>query len=147
MMTSGPKRGIVDAGARILEAAMARPDFKEGVRTLLSGIDPDNSARLARVILSKDIELPLSLLSALPGMANIVIRVVDELVRQVREAFPAPLLQGFAESLLSEIDYEALARAIENVQGLGRDLSPVLAGALMALAQKMAAQAGEKHDE
>jgi hypothetical protein len=129
-MTSGQNRGIVDASSRILETIMARPDFKEGLRALLNNIDPDNSPRLAQVILSKDIEIPLAFMCALPGMANIVIRMADEFVRQVNRMFPAPMLQSFAESLLSDIDYEALARAIEGVKGLGQDLAPVFDAAL-----------------
>ncbi len=122
---SRPNRGIIDAGSRVLEQVMAKPAFKDDLRALLNNIDPENSPRLIRTMLGRDIEVPLAVMSALPGIANILIRMADELIRQVYDKFPDPLLQGFAESLLAEIDHEALARTVEGMQQLGRDLTPV----------------------
>jgi len=126
-------RGIIDAQSRILEELLGKTAFKDGLRSLLRNIDPENSPKLIRALMGKDIEVPLAIVSALPAIANCFIRIADELLVEVRGKFPPPLLAGFVASLLDEIDKEALARAVANSRGLAEDLTPVFQAAMKAL--------------
>jgi hypothetical protein len=82
------------------------------------------------------VEVPLALMGALPSIANCLIRAIEELIIQVSEKFPPPLLAGFMESLLEEIDKEALARTITNAKGLAEDLTPVFQAAWKAIEER-----------
>lgn len=138
-MMSQPNRGIIDALSRVLEQILLKPSFKDDLRALIQNIDPENSPRLIKAIMGTDIEVPLSLVSSLPAIANIFIKTTEELIRQVNESFPAPVLQAFTESLLAEVDHVALANAVNGAKRLGRDLSPVFAEALKKLESVQAA--------
>lgn len=119
------RRGLVATTAEILGELLDKPAFKDSLRLFLKNIDPENSPLLVRTLLGRDIEVPLAVTGALPSLANAVLLAACELIVQVREKFPAPLLAGFAESLLSEIDKDTLARLIVEIDGLGSDLGPV----------------------
>jgi len=138
-MESQTNRGVIDAASRVLEQIILKPSCKDDLRTLLQNIDPENGARLVKALLSTDVEVPLSIVSALPALANSFIKMAEELIRQINESFPAPILQAFAESLLAEVDHTALANAISGAKRLGRDLSPVFAEAMKKLEDAQAA--------
>ncbi|HQJ07671.1 MAG TPA: hypothetical protein PLF54_01625 [Deltaproteobacteria bacterium] len=137
---SQANRGIIDAGGRMIGELMEKTAFKDSLRALLQNIDPENGPQLVRTVLEKDIEVPLSIVSSLPGIANTLILMADELIRQVLEKFPPPLLTAFIESLLAEIDREALARVIEGSRQIVRDLSPVFREAIDAAGQERTAR-------
>lgn len=146
-MESGPNRGVIDAFSRVLEQILMKPSFKDDLRALLQNVDPENSSRLIKTILSTDIEVPLSLMSTLPAIANSFIKMAEELIKQVNNSFPAPVLQAFTESLLAEVDYPALAAAINGAKKFGRDLSPVFQEALKRLESEQAALTKENAHE
>jgi hypothetical protein len=142
-MTSRANRGIIDAVNRVLEQAFKKTSFKDDLRALLMNIDPENAPMLVRTFLGKDIEVPLALLSALPGLANTLILMADELAAQVNEKFPTPLLQGFAESLINEIDQKSLSRAVTGITRLVETLQPVFQEA-SARFEKQLAEPGKE---
>ncbi len=119
------RRGLVATTADILGELLDKPAFKDSLRLFLKNIDPENSPLLVRTLLGRDIEVPLAVAGVLPSLANVVLLAACELIVQVREKFPAPLLAGFVESLLSEIDRDTLARLVVEIDGLGSDLGPV----------------------
>jgi len=135
-MTEHTGRGIIESQSRIIAELLEKTSFKEGLRLFLRNIDPENSPQLVRTILGKDVEVPLALMGALPSIANCLIRAIEELIIQVSEKFPPPLLAGFMESLLEEIDKEALARTITNAKGLAEDLTPVFQAAWKAIEER-----------
>ncbi len=132
-MTEHAGRGIIESKSRIIEELLEKTAFKDSLRLFLRNIDPENSPQLVRTILGKDVEVPLALVGVLPAIANCIIRAVEELIIQVNEKFPPPLLAGFVESLLEEIDKEALERAIANAKVLADDLAPVFKEAWKAI--------------
>ena len=135
-MTEHTGRGVIESQSRIISELLEKTAFKEGLRLFLRNIDPENSPQLVRTILGKDVEVPLALMGALPSIANCLIRAIEELIIQVSEKFPPPLLAGFMESLLEEIDKEALARTITNAKGLAEDLAPVFQAAWKAIEER-----------
>jgi hypothetical protein len=142
-MTNQAGRGIVDAGNRVLEQVLAKTCFKDDLRALLMNIDPENAPKFVRTLLGKDVEVPLAIVSALPGLANTLILMADELAAQMNEKFPPPLLQGFAASLLNEIDQQALSRAVSGITQLVRTLMPVIQETRMIF-EKQQAGAGKE---
>ena len=125
-------RGIIDAQSRILEELFDKTAFKDGLRHFLRNIDPENSPKLVRTLLGKDIEVTLALMAALPELINALILALDELISQVRVKFPPALLNDFVRSLLDDIDREALTRVMTGTKELGDQLSPVFREALKA---------------
>jgi c-di-GMP-related signal transduction protein len=136
-MAEQVNRGFFEAQSRIVEEALGKPAFKDSLRLFLKNIDPENSPRLVRAVMGKDIEVPLALLSTLPSLANAFIHALDEIVVQVREKFSPPLLASFMESILDEIDKETLARVITNARALADDLSPSFREIIDVLEDKM----------
>jgi hypothetical protein len=122
-------RGIIDSQSRILEALLEKTAFKDGLRHVLQNIDPENSPKLVRALMGKDIEVTLALMAALPALANAVILALDELLSQVRDKFPPALLNDFVQSLLEDVDKETLARVLSGAKDLGDQLSPVFKAA------------------
>jgi len=111
-------RGVLDALDRMLASAIGRPAFKDGARILLTNLDPQGAPQLVRTLLWRDVELPLGILGALPHLA--------ELLRQVEGKFSPELLDGFAASLLEDIDKQALAEILTRGQPLVARLAPLI---------------------
>ncbi len=128
--------GLIESRSRVLEELFAKTAFKDSLRLFLKSIDPDSSPQLVRTLLGTDIEVPLAVVGALPAIANCFIKAGMELVVQVRGKFPPPLLAGFVESLLQDIDKDTLARLITEIRDLGKDLEPVFLVALRAMEGK-----------
>ena len=120
------ERGVVDVGTRILAQLLKKPGFKDNLRAFLNNLDPQASPELVRTLLWKDPEVILGIVGALPAMANIVISAFDELLFQVREKYPPPLLNGFVEALLDEMDHDTLAHALTNTRELMEQISPII---------------------
>ena len=124
-MIEHENRGLIDASSRVLSELLEKPAVKDSIRTMLQNIDPDNSPQLVRTFLWKDPEFSLGLTAALPAIANTIIKSADELLVQVFEKFPQPLLKSFIVSLVDEIDKESLASLTDNVSKLMKLLTPV----------------------
>jgi hypothetical protein len=135
--------GYIETRSRILDELLEKTAFKDNLRLFLKNIDPNSCAQLVRTLLGKDIEVPLALTGALPVFANCFIKAGYELITQLREMFPPPLLASFVDSLLDEIDKDTLARLIAESRALGNDLAPVFLAAWKVIEHKTA-QAGEK---
>jgi hypothetical protein len=114
------------AANSILSEILKKPGFKDDVRDLLKSIDPEAGRELVKIFLWQDIEFSLGLLGGLPAIANTLIRAVDELVFQVNEKYSNELLEGFFDSLLKDIDMDALSRALKNARPLIEILIPPL---------------------
>jgi hypothetical protein len=114
-MSDDQNRGIIDATNRIVKVLLKRPAFKENVRSLLNGVDPDNARELARTVLWEDPEIILSLMGALPSIANSTIRFLDEIILQVRDKYSPELLHGFLEEIMREFDGEAMRSIKDNI--------------------------------
>lgn len=123
-MDERPYAGFIDTRTRILEEILSKTTFKDSLRLFLKNIDPDSSPELVRTLLGKDIEVPLALMAAMAPIANCLIKGVCELIVQIREKFPSPLLAGFVESLLDDIDTETLSRIIKEAGELWVELEP-----------------------
>lgn len=115
-----------DITGAFLKELLKKPAFKDDVRALLKGIEgPDTGRDLIRTFLWQDIELSLGLMAGLPVMANVLIRVFDEVLVQVGDKFSPDLLRGFMASLLDEIDKPALAGAIRKLRPMVDNLAPL----------------------
>jgi hypothetical protein len=141
-MEERSNRGFIEARSRILDDLLEKTAFKDSLRHFLKNIDPDSSAELVRILLGKDIEVPLAFAGALPVLANCFIKAGHELIVQVREKFSPALLASFVESLLDEIDKDTLASLLSEGRALGNDLAPVFLAAWKVIEDKTA-QAGE----
>jgi hypothetical protein len=82
---------------------------------MLNGVDPDNARELARTIIWEDPEIILSLMGAVPSLANSMIRFLDEIILQVREKFPPELLHEFLSEIMKEFDGEAIRSVKDNI--------------------------------
>jgi hypothetical protein len=135
-MEESTNTGLIESRSRVLEELFAKTAFKDSLRLFLKSIDPDSSPQLVRTLLGTDIEVPLAVVGALPAIANCFIKAGMELIVQVRGKFPTPLLSGFVESLLQDIDNETLVRLITEIRDLVKDLEPVFQAALRAMEEK-----------
>ena len=118
---------IVENRRRIAEELLASTSFKDSLRLFLRNIDPDAGPALVRTLMGKDVEVPLAVMSAIPSVANCLIRTAMELVKLIRQ-YPSPMLTGMIETLLQDIDKDALSSLIREIRDLSRDIAPVLGG-------------------
>jgi len=114
-MPAEHERGIIDGANRILKVLLKRPVVKNNIRAVLGNIDSDNARELARTILWEDPEIVLSLMGAVPALANVLVRFLDEVIFQVREKFPPELLREFIGAVLQDVDREAITRTRDNL--------------------------------
>jgi hypothetical protein len=134
--------GYLKTKSRIMEELLEKTAFKDSLRLFLKNIDPNSGADLVRILLNKDIEVPLAFAGVLPVLVNCFIKAGHELIVQVREKFSPELLASFVESLLDEIDKDTLASLISEGRALGNDLAPSFLAAWKVIEDKTA-QAGE----
>ena len=111
-------RGIIDATNRIMRVLLKSPAFKSNVRSVLNSIDPDNARELARTIIWEDPELTLSLIGAVPSLANSIIRFLDEVILQVREKFSPELIHDFLGAIMRDVDRETIKRIKVNLSNM-----------------------------
>jgi len=116
--------GMLENQTRVAEELLASTSFKDSLRLFLKNLDPESGPALVRTLMGKDVEVPMAVMSAMPLIANCLIKIAMELVVQVRK-YPAPLLTGMTESLLQDVDRETLVRLIRESRELGKDMAPV----------------------
>jgi len=118
MEASNTDKGVIDLADRILKELLKKPAFKDGVRTILTNIDPESSRQFIRTLMWQDPEFFLGLISALPPIVNTAITGIDELLIQLREKMSPLLLHNFLHSIASSVDREPLERIIKNSKEL-----------------------------
>jgi hypothetical protein len=114
-MSADHERGIIDGANRILKVLLKRPVVKNNIRAVLNSVDSDNARELARTILWEDPEIVLSLMGAVPALANVLVRFLDEVIFQVREKFPPELLREFISAVVQDVDRESITRIRDNL--------------------------------
>lgn len=119
--------GLIDERTSFLACLLKRPECKDALRTFLTHIDPESGARLVRTVLETDPEVPFALVSTAPALVNLVVRALLELVEAIRRSFPAPLMAGFVEALLRDVNRKDLARLQEGLRALADELGPAFA--------------------
>ncbi len=117
--------GIVENRRRVAEELLASTSFKDSLRLFLRDIDPEFGPALVRTLMGKDVEVPLAVMSAIPSVANCLIRTAMELVKLIRH-YPTPMLTGMIETLLRDIDKDTLSSLIRESRDLLRDIAPAL---------------------
>ena len=115
-------KGVIDLASRILKELLKKPSFKDGVRTVITNIDPESSRQFVRTLMWQDPEFFLGLISALPPVVNAVISVIDELLIQLQEKMSPLLLHDFIHSMSSSVDRDTLVNIIKN----GKELSVLI---------------------
>jgi len=122
METTNTDKGVIDMADRILKELLKKPAFKDGVRTVLTNIDPASSRQFVRTLMWQDPEFFLGLISALPPIVNATLFCIDELLIQLREKMSPLLLHDFLRSIASSVDRDTLEDIIKN----GKELSVVI---------------------
>ena len=115
-------KGVIDLASRILKELLKKPSFKDGVRTVITNIDPESSRQFVRTLMWQDPEFFLGLISALPPAVNAALCGIDELLIQLQEKMSPLLLHDFLHSMASLVDREPLERIIKN----GKELSIII---------------------
>jgi hypothetical protein len=131
-----------DSGAlseRLLTEVLRTPALKELVILLMKDIDPDAAGGLIKALLWEDAGVSMSLLGAIPDLANWLLELLLATGQQLN-GLPAPLLRDFLVQIGAGIDSERL-KELPQVYGTlakrllaGDDVSPEDAGALIAQA-------------
>ena len=116
--------GILENQTNVAEELLASTSFKDSLRLFLKNIDPESGPALVRTLMGKDVEVPMAVMSAMPLIANCLIKIAMEMVVQIRK-YPAPLLTGMTQSMLQDVDRETLVRLISVVRHLGKYMAPV----------------------
>jgi hypothetical protein len=101
---------------QILSQLLQKPVLKNSIKSFLTSIDPNSGSRLVSTFIWQDPEVMLSILASIPAIANIIIKILDEVLVQVMEKFPSDMLDGYAKSLVDDIDREAFERLKVNYQ-------------------------------
>jgi len=109
-------KGIIDAANRILIEVMKKPVLKQNLKNILKNIDPDSAPELAKTLLWQEPEFIMMILAALPSIANVVIKLLDQLLVEMVEKFPPDLLNGYFKGVFEDLDQEAVARIQSNFQ-------------------------------
>ena len=122
MKTTNTDKGVIDLAERILKELLKKPAFKDGVRTVLTNIDPASSRRFVKTLMWQDPEFFLALTSSLPSVVNAALYGIDELIIQLREKMSPLLLHDFLSSMASSVDRETLENIIKN----SRELSVII---------------------
>ena len=122
METTNTNKGVIDLTDRVLKELLKKPAFKDGVRTLMTNIDPASSRQFIRTLMWQDPEFSLGLISALPPIVNTALIGIDELLIQLQEKMSPLLLHDFLRSMAFSVDKETLENIIKN----GKELSVVI---------------------
>ena len=125
-MTESSKMGLVNFLNRLLSNRLKNPAFKDSVRSVMQNIDPDSTPKLAKTIMWQETEFFLGLLGAVPRIANVFISLVDEILNELTQKFSPELLEGYVESMIDEIDKEAIKRIQVNYNNIFKNLTPIL---------------------
>jgi len=122
MEAENTNKGVIDLADRILKELLKKPAFKDGVRTVITNIDPESSRQFVRTLMWQDPEFFLGLISALPPVVNAALSGIDELLIQLQEKMSPLLLHDFLHSMASSVDEETLGNIIKN----GKELSVII---------------------
>lgn len=122
---SPPRRGIIDATSRILGELLKKPAFKETLKLILGSIDEENAPELVSTLIWQDLEVVLSVVGALPHLANAVINILHETAVQM-ESFPAGMLEGLVRQIVEDVDTGKLRETMESLSALFGELEPAL---------------------
>lgn len=114
-------------GERILRRLIRSPKLKSSLNVMMKGIDPDHAPGLVRALMWGDVETFMGMSSALPRLANFIIRAAEEVVAQLN-AFPPEILAAFLGRLAGEVDFQALERATREARLLLEKVGPVVEG-------------------
>jgi hypothetical protein len=133
---NSPDKGVIDLADRILKELLKKPAFKDGVRTVITNIDPASSRQFVRTLMWQDPEFFLALISALPPIVNAAITGIDELLIQLREKMSPRLLHDFLRSMASSVDRDILESIVKNGKDLAVDL--------FAMADEVLKETGEQ---
>jgi hypothetical protein len=132
-----------------LAALLSSTLFKDGLRTRLRSADPANGARSVNVMLGKDPEVALAILSSIPAAVNTIVSALTELGLRLGN-YPPPLIGSMAKAVAEDIDrdairtcagtWKALAEGVFASPGLAAGIAltigaRVKAGAINALAK------------
>ena len=115
---NSPDKGVIDLADRVLKELLKKPAFKDGVRTVITNIDPSSSRQFVRTLMWQDPEFFLGLISALPPIVNTALSCIDELLIQLQEKMSPLILHDFLHSMASSVDREPLERIIKNSKEL-----------------------------
>ncbi len=94
----------------VVEELLKTPVFKDILRNGARNIHYAKGSDMVRTVMGQDPEVFLNLMSAIPGLLNVIIRASAELGTQLKNQYPPVTLIGFLESMLSEIDTESLKK-------------------------------------
>ncbi len=125
-MTNQTDKGIIEALDRILAQLLQKAAFKDSLRILFNNIDAPSSRRLIRTILWQDTDFAMALMAAAPSLGNALLHLVDELLDQINDKFPAGMLTGYLEAILQEVDRDTLERAQNKARTMMDSLYPVI---------------------
>jgi hypothetical protein len=128
------------AGERLLRELLKSPKFKASLRIMANEIDPGTARGLVRALVWEDIETFMGVLSATPGLVNLMAQFVCELGVQLG-GFPPPMLRSFIYQLLEEIDGRALGEAAGSIHLVldalrGQEEGREMMGAMVAEARE-----------
>ena len=105
-----PRKGWVEAGARILAQLLRTTRFKDNLRLILNNLDPDYAPELVRVALNTDPAVPLAVLGALPRGANIAVEATAQLATEVARK-PRTLVREAGRELWQRVNVERAGEA------------------------------------
>ncbi|MBU0993316.1 MAG: hypothetical protein KJ737_12555 [Proteobacteria bacterium] len=88
--------------------------LKDILRECLNAIDPQNGAAFVQSVLWQDMDVPFSVLAALPVVVNWYINAIDEIGIQLIEKIPPRLLKEYVEKILTEMDTETAKHSLVN---------------------------------
>ena len=141
METENINKGVIDLADRILKELLKKPAFKDGIRTVITNIDPTSSRQFVRTLMWQDPEFFLGLISALPPIVNTALSGIDELLIQLQEKMSPLLLHDFLRSMAFSVDKETLENIIKN----GKELSTVILAIADEVIKEPADRIAENH--
>lgn len=115
------RKGIVDGLDRIAGQLLRDPRFSKSLVILLSSIDPESARGLVRTLFWGSSEVTLSLIGAVPDLANTGVEALGEVARQVRSLPPA-LVREVARYILPRIDGYTLGKAVGDLASFAGQL-------------------------
>ena len=124
--SSATRYGVLWTADRLLRKITTRPRTKESLRALLRRLDPENAPGLIRTALWSEPELSLSLVATLPRGANALILGADEVLAQLEETLSPALRRELVESLLADVDRDALGRVVRRARKLYGEIGPLV---------------------
>lgn len=115
----------LDGAGGFLKELLSKPSFKDDVRAMLKSLEgPEVGRQGVRTFLWQDFEFSQGILSSLPALANVLVRILDELMVQLDDKFSPLLLHGYLQALADDFDQEGLVRLRKDLSALVERLIP-----------------------